>query len=130
MSEKGYGAPIDALDTVCKAYNDCQSCARERHGDQCVSQAVQYKYGETEVWRDKYGEIQGDKFCKDALGSCDRALCECDLAFAKDHVAQTQVFHTDYHLFWSTLQDGWLPEKNCPRGGGKPLISECNDLTV
>lgn len=115
MSDPGHGPPVDALDTVCKAYKDCQKCARATHGDTCIGEFVRYKYGEQ----------SGDKFCKDTPGSCDRALCECDLAFAKNHVAKAHVFTTDYHLFWSTLPNGWDPKDNCPRGGSGPYDPQC-----
>jgi hypothetical protein len=115
MSDPGHGPPVDALDTVCKAYKDCQKCARMEHGDTCIGEFVRYKYGEK----------NGDKFCKDTAGSCDRALCECDLQFAKAHVAKKHVFTTDYHLFWSTLPNGWDPKDNCPRGGGGPYDPQC-----
>jgi len=55
MSDPGHGPPIDALDTVCKAYKDCLKCAREEHGNTCIGEFHRYRYG-------KYnGEIQ----CKD-----------------------------------------------------------------
>lgn len=117
MSDPGHGPPVDALDSVCKQYKDCQKCARAAHGDTCIGEFVRYKYGET-----NNGD---DKFCKNDPGTCDRALCECDLAFAKDHVGVTQVFNTDYHLFWSTLPNGWDPKDNCPRGGSGPYDPQC-----
>ena len=46
MSDMGHGKPIDALDTVCKAYKDCQRCARKQFGNQCIGEKVKYKYGE------------------------------------------------------------------------------------
>ena len=57
MSDPGHGPPVDALDTVCKQYKDCQKCARATHGDSCIGEFVRYKYGEK----------NGDKFCKDTL---------------------------------------------------------------
>ena len=96
---------VDALDTVCKQYKDCQKCARATHGDTCIGEFVRYKYGEK----------NGDKFCKDDAGSCERNLCECDLQFAKNHVAKKDVFNKDYHLFWG---NGWEPKDNCPRATG------------
>merc|ERR1711868_297757 len=107
MSDPGHGPPVDALDTVCKQYKDCQKCARATHGDSCIGEFVRYKYGEK----------NGDKFCKDTAGSCDRALCECDLQFAKK-----DVFNKDYHLFWG---QGWEPKDNCPRGGSGPYDPQC-----
>lgn len=115
MSDPGHGPPVDSLDAVCKDYKDCQKCARRTHGDMCIAEFVEYKYGES----------NNDKICKDAAGSCSRALCECDLAYAKTHVSHTNVFNTDYHLFWSTLPNGWDPEYNCPRIGGGLSDPQC-----
>jgi hypothetical protein len=112
MSDPGHGPPVDALDTVCKQYKDCQKCARATHGDTCIGEFVRYKYGEK----------NGDKFCKDDAGSCERNLCECDLQFAKNHVAKKDVFNKDYHLFWG---NGWEPKDNCPRGGSGVYDPQC-----
>ena len=30
MSDPGHGLPVDALDSVCKAYKDCVKCAKDR----------------------------------------------------------------------------------------------------
>ena len=40
MSDPGHGPPVDALDTVCKAYKDCLKCARMQHGDTCIGEFV------------------------------------------------------------------------------------------
>merc|ERR1719411_1607657 len=82
MSDPGHGRPVDALDTVCKAYKDCLKCARMTHGDTCIGEFVQYRYG----YR------QGEVACRDPANSCDRALCECDAQFAKAHNAVKDVF--------------------------------------
>ena len=95
MSSMGKGKPVDALDTACKAYKDCQLCARMKHGDMCLGEFVKYKYGEQ----------NGDKICKDNAGTCGRDLCECDLAFAKAHSSVKSVWDTKYHSFWS--EEGW-----------------------
>merc|ERR1711881_732550 len=55
MSDPGHGPPVDALDTVCKAYKDCVKCARMTYGDMCIGEFVKYKYGEK----------NGDKYCKE-----------------------------------------------------------------
>jgi len=113
MSDMGHGRPVDALDTVCKAYKECQKCARAKYGDTCIGEFVAYKYGEK----------NGEKFCKDDAGTCDRDLCMCDLAFAKAHVGAKGVFVTDYHLFWTTT--AWDPEDNCIRGSGSADMQCC-----
>jgi hypothetical protein len=123
MSDPGHGPPIDALDTVCKAYKDCLKCAREEHGEWCIGEFQRYRYGKE----------NGDIVCRDNPNNnnpknnsaCKRKLCECDAQFARAHVSQAHVFTTDYHLFWSTLPGGWEPKENCPRGGGGPFIPQC-----
>ena len=113
MSDPGLGPPISPLDSVCKQYKDCQKCARSRFGNSCIGEFTRYAYDER----------SGDKFCKDTPDSCKRALCECDLQFAKDHVSVAHHFSTDYHLFWSTT--GWNPEENCPGTPGGPVDIQC-----
>jgi len=120
MSDPGHGPPVDALDTVCKAYKDCVKCARMTYGDMCIGEFVKYRYGI------KNGEVT----CKDAGNTCDRALCECDAKFAREHVAQTGVFDEQYHMFWSTNNGGamWDPANDdaaCPRGGGGVYDPQC-----
>lgn len=120
MSDPGFGPPMDALDTVCKEYKDCQKCAREAHGEFCIGEFYKYKYGKS----------NGAVTCKDNPNNgdesaCKRKLCECDAQFARNHVSKAHVFTTDYHLFWSTLPGGWEPRDNCPRGGGGPNDPQC-----
>ena len=45
MSDPGHGPPVDALDTVCKAYKDCVKCARMEYGEMCIGEFVKYRYG-------------------------------------------------------------------------------------
>jgi len=115
MSDPGHGPPKDALDSVCKQYKDCQRCARDRFGSDCIGEFVKYKYGEK----------NNEKFCRNAEDTCDRALCECDLQFAKNHVGAKDVFNEDYHMFWSTLPGGWEPKDNCLPSGNGPYIPKC-----
>merc|ERR1712048_696638 len=118
MSDPGHGKPVDALDTVCKAYKDCLKCARMTYGDQCIGEFVKYKYG-----------LRKDEIvCRDGPNSCERALCECDAMFAQQHVAAKDVFDTKYHMFWAQ-QDGhpyWDPTEagQCETSGG-PTEPEC-----
>ena len=72
LSEMGHGVPLDALDTVCRAYKECQKCARKVHGEACIRELLSYDF-----------ETAGDNsICQDQAGTCKRALCECDKAFA------------------------------------------------
>ena len=73
MSTMGKGAPLDALDAVCKAYKECQKCARQRFGEMCIGEFVRYGME----------MVNGYPVCDDAGDSCGRALCECDKKFAQ-----------------------------------------------
>ena len=108
MSDPGHGPPVDALDTVCKAYKDCLKCARITHGEDCLAEFVKYDYT---IGND-------DIVCSDAVNTCGRDLCMCDKMFAENHATKTDVFNSDYHLFASTLPFGWEPKSSCPSGGG------------
>jgi len=117
MSDPGHGPPVDALDVVCKAYKDCLKCARMEYGDLCIGELVQYQYGITDIYGNE------EVYCKDGKNTCDRAICECDAKFAREHQPVTSVFDNKYHMFWSTNNGGvmWDPENNpdaCPRGHG------------
>ena len=73
MSEMGRGAPMDALDAVCKSYKECQKCARERFGEMCIGEFVQYGLRMR----------NNGPTCSDDANTCGRALCECDKKFAQ-----------------------------------------------
>ena len=73
MSDMGHGAPLDALDSVCKAYKECQKCAREQFGEMCIGEFVRYGLNMR----------QGGPVCSDDASTCGRALCECDKKFAQ-----------------------------------------------
>ena len=120
MSDPGHGPPVDALDSVCKAYKDCVKCARLSYGEMCIGEFVKYRYGYK----------NGAPVCKDAAGTCGRSLCECDAMFAKAHNGVKDVFDIKYHMFWSTTQGYpmWDPKNDnsqCPSGGGGPYVPEC-----
>ena len=90
LAEMGKGKPVDALDIACKAYKDCQRCARMKHGETCLGEFTKYKFGLN----------NNDYQCKNSAGECSRDLCECDLAFAKAHAQVTNVYDVKYHAFW------------------------------
>ena len=86
------------------------------YGPTCIGEFVQYNFSL------KNNDVQ----CKNNPNSCERALCECDAQFARDHVAKKDVFDPQYHLFWSTNDGGemWDPTDNCARGFGIPYIPQ------
>ena len=58
----------------------------------------------------------GEAMCRNDEGTCERALCECDAMFAREHVAASSVYTDDNHMFYS--KTGWNPEEECIAGGG------------
>ena len=80
MSTMGKGAPLDALDAVCRAYKECQKCARQQHGETCIGEFVRYGM-------DIAG---GQSTCTDGAYTCERALCECDKKFAQGKLLMTR----------------------------------------
>lgn len=115
MSDPGLGPPVDEQDGSCKKYKDCQKCAKQRFGNECIGEFVKYKYGQT----------GGEKICENNVDTCKRAICECDLQFAKNHVETKQYFNRDFHFFHS--QTGWNPEADCPASGGTSQPECCGN---
>jgi hypothetical protein len=112
MSDPGKGAPVDALDSVCKRYKDCVKCASMTYGDQCIGEFVKYKVN-----------MNNGPTCKDNAGTCERALCECDKLFAEEHVGAIHVYNDDFHRFYSTT--GFDADTDCLKGSGGIVIPEC-----
>jgi len=106
MSQPGKGRPVDELDDTCKKFKDCLRCAKDQFGDSCIGEFVRYKYG----------EVGRHKICKDSAGTCERAVCECDLQFAKKHLEASVSWNKEKHVFLTTT--GWDAEKDCVRPGG------------
>ncbi|CAG5105348.1 Oidioi.mRNA.OKI2018_I69.chr1.g2050.t1.cds [Oikopleura dioica] len=107
MSEMGHGKPIDQLDVSCHKYKQCQKCVRKEFGSECIGEFVKYSWGTR----------RREAYCEDAVGTCARALCECDLDFSKKLTPElVSVFDPEYHLFYTTT--GWNPEESCEKGNG------------
>ena len=103
----GKGKAVDELDATCKRYKDCLKCARMNHGETCLGEFHQYGMRITK---------NGEAVCRNDEGTCERALCECDAMFAREHVAASDVYTDDNHMFYS--KTGWNPEEECIAGGG------------
>ena len=70
-----HGPPVDDIDTACKAYKTCISCATQKHGETCNAHR-----------RYRYGYVSGEVICSNNVGSCQYDICLCDLEFAKERV--------------------------------------------
>jgi len=112
MSEQGKGRPVDELDAVCKRYKDCLKCASNKFGETCLPEFVRYKVNNNQAPK-----------CKDAPGTCGRALCECDNLFAEEHVGAIHVYNEDYHRFYTTT--GFDANTDCPKGPPGVVDPQC-----
>lgn len=75
----GQGRPKDDVDRTCKRLYNCHKCNFVNSVGLCAPDATQYKVR-------GYESAPGVRVltCGDEEGSCERNLCECDLAFALD----------------------------------------------
>ncbi|CAG5094455.1 Oidioi.mRNA.OKI2018_I69.XSR.g13571.t1.cds [Oikopleura dioica] len=81
----GQGRPKDEVDRTCKRLYNCHKCNFINSSGSCSPDATQYKVR-------GYESAPGVRVlsCGDAEGSCERNLCECDLAFALDMAEKVQ----------------------------------------
>ena len=94
----GKGAPVDSLDSSCKAYKNCLKCAVDTFGKTCIPDDT------------VYGLDQNKGKCVDNADTCSRAICECDVMFAKKHADVYEDFWGYYQTEWSTE---WDKERDC-----------------
>ena len=128
MSNKSKGRPVDALDAVCKAHKECLRCARQEYGDNCLSDTVRYRSG----WSDgqnwaAYGTADNPNLsleakCRDQANTCKRALCECDVAFAKAHAELSNLYNYQYSGDFDQTDPN-----SCPTSSGSADMQCCNN---
>ncbi|CBY41895.1 unnamed protein product [Oikopleura dioica] len=108
MSGPGGGPPMDPLDRTCREYRNCQKCTRMKFGDECRGEFVRYSERQDE---------QGNFKCGDEAGTCARAICECDLRFAKNHAEKKESYNEEIHSFYSP--SNFDDRVYCPANRGK-----------
>jgi len=97
LSDMGTGPGVDRLDRKCREYKLCQQCARAQHGDMCIGEFISYRRPRTRTILNDLGVEETHKVCRDTPDTCERALCECDLQFAKDHAKVSLVAFDPAH---------------------------------
>ena len=70
---KGLGNPYGVVDMGCHVWKQCLKCAESLYGEECTAQNIKYNVD----------LVNGQYECKNAPGTCRKAICECDLAFAQ-----------------------------------------------
>jgi len=106
MSTRGKGEPVDQLDSLCKRYKECVHCAKTQFGDECIPEAVRYKWAVTR---------QGDVKSKNKENTCKEALYQCDIEYATQlqETSAMTVFNNDYHGFYTTTGFDHKTEESC-----------------
>lgn len=74
----GLGRGLDAIDAGCSQWKRCLRCAKITHGENCKSEEEKYI---VELLTDAYSSRYS---CSQSVGTCKRAICECDLQFARE----------------------------------------------
>ena len=100
----GGGKPVDALDIACKAHKECLKCANEQFSvlsNQCLSELVTYTHK----------TLNSEKYCTNDANTCGRAICECDLAFAKAHAQVASAVQIQYSFWFGSFD--WTDQDNC-----------------
>jgi len=89
-SGAGRGQPRDEIDFSCQRNNQCRSCT-QIDWSSCQAQQAYFVNG----WAPN--NVDGI-ICVDRENTCSRALCECDLQFVKDIVANDNKWKRSRHL--------------------------------
>jgi len=98
LSGSGHGKAQDEIDSACSRNNGCRKCAQMDFN--CSWNSAYFVNG----WQQ--GSENGI-VCVDQPGSCQRALCECDLQLVKDLVSESNTWSKKNHQFYGfDLDDG------------------------
>lgn len=126
----GYGAPVDAVDSVCKEFALCYKCIDLDFGGSCNPEKRGYKWQKVKDGNN----IPIDLQCMNdgSIGSshrCARYICECDriLAVGLSHVHA--VWNITYHARWTPLtpsDPGFFDKgSDCPTSPGDFRQDDC-----
>jgi hypothetical protein len=89
LDHHGTGEPVDALDSVCRKYKNCQKCVQFEYGKTCTDEAA-YK-----IRYSSSGAIRA----RDRLATCEREVFNCDHQFAIDLAEELDVYDQGFHTF-------------------------------
>lgn len=122
LSGSGHGKAQDEIDSACSRNNGCRKCAQMDFN--CS-------------WNSAYivnGWQQGSEngiVCVDQPGSCQRALCECDLQLVKDLVTESNTWSKKNHAYYGfDIENGCKSETSGMAGrslNGKSNGNSGND---
>ena len=89
-----------------------------KHGDSCESKLTEYSFQIS----------NGTAICENRANTCERALCECDVEFAREHFLQIKVFDDKYRHHRNPRPSQWDPASAdfiCPHGEASVYVPKC-----
>jgi len=87
----GHGKPQDEVDRTCKKLFNCHRCLVINTDGQCSPDKFQYKVRGKDINGTRLVHCDGNE-----EGTCQRSLCECDLAFAKELNEARQHYSNEF----------------------------------
>ena len=115
------GEPVDNIDKSCKAHKKCFECnkldfIKEDGSSSCDPAKQQYTFNVTS-FEDGTRKI----YCLNELGTCRRAVCECDRQLSEDIARQEDSYQDQYREKFD--HDGIC--KHTDMGNGVPRLDAC-----
>lgn len=96
----GQGRPVDDVDKTCKKLFNCHRCQVINSQNKCNPNEFTYKVRGLDTNGQRVVHCDGNK-----PGSCQRSLCECDLAFAHELAAEINSGkYTEQNSKWKGFQ--------------------------
>merc|ERR1739838_222559 len=123
LSALHHGEPVDRLDSACRNYKRCQACAREKYGENCIGEFVNYEYIPVDPGN---GEPIRHIHISRSSDNCEHKIYDCDHRFAFEMLEYHEV-----NLNYTTVDSlsGWDRAESCHakrHHGAKPKYKhEC-----
>lgn len=103
----GQGRPQDDVDRTCKKLFNCHRCLVIGSGGECGPDKYQYKVRGKDINGTRLVHCDGNE-----EGTCQRNLCECDLAFAKE-LSEARADYDESNSKWK----GFKTNEECRNNG-------------
>ncbi|CBY08137.1 unnamed protein product [Oikopleura dioica] len=114
LDHHGTGQPVDALDSVCRKYKNCQKCVQFEYGKTCTEEAA-YK-----IRYSSSGAIRA----RDRLATCEREVFNCDHQFAIELAEELDVYDQGFHTFMGPFD--YNDPANCSKIQSRTIFkAEC-----
>lgn len=96
----GQGKPVDEIDRTCKRLFNCHRCLQINTANECNPNEFQYRVRGKDTNGTRIVHCDGN-----AADSCQRRLCECDLAFAQELALEMEnQAYSDNHSKWKGFE--------------------------